>query len=69
MAYLDPAQIECPPPSGWSDDQLAVDILRGLGRSGKVIDLLQHLPYLRENDDDKNVRFTQKHRPHLIFAT
>ena len=53
MAYLDPAVIEYPPPSGWSDDQLAVEILRALGRSEKVIDLLRHLPYLRESYSDE----------------
>jgi hypothetical protein len=47
MAYLDAAAIEHPPRSGWSDSQLAVDILRVLGRSKKAIDLVRHLPYLR----------------------
>ncbi|KAI0206819.1 hypothetical protein F4808DRAFT_8412 [Astrocystis sublimbata] len=46
MAYLDPADIQYPPPEGWNDDQLAVDILRALNRSDKVIDLLRHLPYI-----------------------
>jgi hypothetical protein len=38
MAYLDPAVIEYPPPSGLSDDQLAADILCSLGRSENAID-------------------------------
>lgn len=53
MAYLDPTVIQHPPPEGWSDQQLAVDVLRVLGRSEKVIDLLRHLPYLRCNIDDE----------------
>lgn len=49
-------------PSGRSDDQLAVEILRGLGRLEKVVDLLQHLPYLRENDDDEKWQIYPKTR-------
>jgi hypothetical protein len=72
MAYLDPTLIECPPPLGKNDDQLAVEILRGLGRSGKVIDLLQHLPYLCENDNDKmsglprNMGYILSSQPRLV---
>jgi hypothetical protein len=51
MAHLDPAWIEQPPPPGWSDEQLAVDILRVLGCSKQVIDLLRHLRYLQNNLD------------------
>lgn len=54
FAYLDPAAIETPPPSGWTDEQLAVDILRLLGRDEKVIDLLRHLPYI-------NVRYFDRY--------
>jgi len=46
-AYLDPNAIELPPPEGWSDEQLTVEILRALGRSETVIDLLRHVPYIR----------------------
>jgi hypothetical protein len=46
-AYLDPNAIETPPPSGWTDEQLEVDILRVLGRSETVIDLLRHIPYIK----------------------
>ncbi|KAF2639090.1 hypothetical protein P280DRAFT_403991 [Massarina eburnea CBS 473.64] len=58
MAYLNPTTIQEPPPSGWSDDQLAIDILRAMGRSEKVIDLLRHLPYLHETkhyDEDIHI--------------
>jgi hypothetical protein len=47
-AYLDPAMILTPPPSGWSDVELPVEILRALGRSEAVIDLLRHMPYIKE---------------------
>jgi len=47
FAYLDPNAILHPPPSGWSDEQLAIDILRSLGRTETVIDLLRHLPYIK----------------------
>jgi len=46
-AYLDPNTIETPPPEGWSDEQLPVEILRALGRSEIVINLLRHIPYIR----------------------
>ncbi|KAH5088799.1 hypothetical protein HBI88_163860 [Parastagonospora nodorum] len=39
-----------PPPSGCSDDQLAIDILRFLKRSETVINLLCHLPFIKELD-------------------
>ncbi|KAI0546596.1 hypothetical protein F4679DRAFT_557294 [Xylaria curta] len=53
MAYLDPAVIQRPPPQGWSDDKLAVDILRVMNRSDKAIDLLRHLPYVRQDLRDE----------------
>lgn len=53
LAYLPAAVVQNPPPEGWSDDQLAVDILRALGRSETVIDLLRHLPYLRRDVHDE----------------
>jgi hypothetical protein len=51
-AYFDPAEIRYPPEEGWSDEQLAVDILRVFGRSEAVIDLLRHLPYIKQLDGD-----------------
>jgi hypothetical protein len=45
--YLDPSAIETPPPSGWTDEQLTVDILRVLGRSEGVKDLLRRVPYIK----------------------
>jgi hypothetical protein len=47
FAYLDPAAIETPPPTGWTDAQLAVDFLHALGRNETVIDLLRHMPYIK----------------------
>jgi hypothetical protein len=46
-AYLNPHTIGAPPPDGWSDEQLVVDILRTLGRTERVIDLLRYMPYIR----------------------
>jgi hypothetical protein len=51
-AYFDPEEIRYPPDEGWSDEQLAVDILRTFGRSEVVIDLLRHLPYIKQLDGD-----------------
>jgi hypothetical protein len=51
-AYLDPANIQYPPADGWSDEQLVVDVLRVLGRSDKVIDLLRHLPYIKDSAEN-----------------
>jgi hypothetical protein len=48
-AYLDPNDIETPPPEGWSDEQLPVEILRALGRSEEVVELLRHLPYIKRS--------------------
>jgi hypothetical protein len=61
MAYLDPAAVRHPPPEGWSDDQLAVDVLQYSNRSDAVIDLLQHLPY--------NVRNTGMVKFEVYIAT
>ncbi|CAN9173773.1 unnamed protein product [Alternaria alternata] len=49
MAYLDPDEVLCPPPEGWSDEQLAVDALQKWKRSERVIDLLRHMPYLSKS--------------------
>jgi hypothetical protein len=45
MAYLDPAAVRHSPPEGWSDDELAVDVLRSSNRSENVVDVLRYLPY------------------------
>ena len=59
-AYFDSAEIRYPPDEGWSDEQLAVDIMRAFGRSEEVIKQLdgdskdevyfqtRHLSYLRD---------------------
>lgn len=44
-AYFDFAEIRYPPGKGWSDEQIAVDIIRACGRSEEVIDLLRHLSH------------------------
>ncbi|TEA19039.1 hypothetical protein C8034_v009466 [Colletotrichum sidae] len=50
MGYMDEAVIQRPPAAGWSDAELRVDALRAMGRSETVVDLLRHVPYLRENE-------------------
>ncbi|KAF2865701.1 hypothetical protein BDV95DRAFT_506531, partial [Massariosphaeria phaeospora] len=50
-AYLPASSVRRPPPTGWSDADLAVDVLRALGRSEMVIDLLRYLPYLPRPDE------------------
>jgi hypothetical protein len=66
-AYFDPAEVRYPPAEGWSDEQLAVDVLRVFGRSEDVIDLLRHLPYIKQLDgDDKDeVYFESRHLSYL----
>ncbi|KAK2600088.1 hypothetical protein QQS21_005174 [Conoideocrella luteorostrata] len=49
MAYIEASDILRPPPTGWTDKQLAMELLAPAGRSETVIDLLKHLPYLRRN--------------------
>lgn len=51
-AYFDPAEVLYPPDEGWSDEQLAIDVLRAFRRSEEVIDLLRHLPYIKQLDGD-----------------
>lgn len=46
-AYLPASMIEYPPPTGWTDEELTVDMLRALGRNETVIDLLRHMPYIK----------------------
>lgn len=66
-AYLDSAEIRYPPNGGWSDEQLAVDILRVFGRSEEVIDLLRHLPYVKQLDGDSKdeIYFGTRHLSYL----
>ncbi len=47
LAYIDDSEIARPPPTGWTDEQLHVEMLMAAERSGKVVDLVRHLPYLR----------------------
>lgn len=47
LAYIEGSEIIRPPPTGWTDEQLLMDMLVSAGRSDKVIDLVRHLPYLR----------------------
>ncbi|KAH8693506.1 hypothetical protein GQ44DRAFT_719517 [Phaeosphaeriaceae sp. PMI808] len=67
VAYFDPAEVRYPPDEGWSDEQLTVDVLRAFGRSEEVIDLLRHLPYIKQLDgDDKDeVYFETRHLSYL----
>lgn len=48
-AYFPPSTIDVPPPEGWSDAQLDIDLLRTFGRSDTIVDLLRHLPYVQGN--------------------
>lgn len=66
-AYFDPAEVRYPLEEGWSDEQLAVDVLRVFGRSEEVIDLLRHLPYVKQLDgDDKDeVYFETQHLSYM----
>jgi len=66
-AYFDSAEVRYPPDEGWSDKQLPVDVLRAFGRSEEVIDLLRHLPYIKQLDgDDKDeVYFETRHLSYL----
>lgn len=69
-AYLDPKEVRYPPDEGWSDEQLAIDVLGAFGRSEEVIDLLRHLPYIKQLDgDDKDeVHFETRHLSYLRDA-
>jgi hypothetical protein len=66
-AYFDPTEVRYPPDEGWSDEQLAVDILRVFGRSEEVIDLLRRLPYIKQLDggDKDEVYFESRHLSYL----
>ncbi|KAJ8108633.1 hypothetical protein OPT61_g8038 [Boeremia exigua] len=66
-AYFDPAEILYPPDEGWSDEKLAADVLRTFGRSEEVIDLLRHLPYIKQLDGDvkDELYFESRHLSYL----
>ena len=53
--HFEPSELKTPPPEGWP--QLTTSRLSALGKSDKVIALLQHLPYLE----------TDEHGPKEIF--
>jgi hypothetical protein len=48
--YMDPAVIQTPPEGGWP--QITVESMRPLGKTDEVVDLLRHLPYIRQDTDD-----------------
>ncbi|KAK8054316.1 hypothetical protein PG996_013617 [Apiospora saccharicola] len=48
---------------GWSDDELAVDQLRALGRSENVIHLLRRMPFLRQDLHDEKWELYEETRP------
>jgi hypothetical protein len=66
-AYFDPAEVRYPPDEGWSDEQLAVDVLHAFGRSDEVINLLRRLPYIKQldGDDEDEVYFESRHLSYL----
>jgi hypothetical protein len=66
-AYFDSTEIRYPPDGGWSDEQLAVDVMRAFGRSEQVINLLRHLPYIKQLDGDSNaeIYFETRHLSYL----
>ncbi|KAF2219280.1 hypothetical protein BDZ85DRAFT_44503 [Elsinoe ampelina] len=49
MAYFDKSKIKHPPPEGWSDKELHIDLLRHLDRSDAVIELLRRIPYIQDD--------------------
>lgn len=66
-AYFDSAEIRYPPDEGWTNEQLAVDVVRAFGRSEAVIDLLRHLPYIKQLDGHCKVEiyFETQHLSYL----
>ena len=66
-AYFNSTEIRYPPDEGWSDKQLAVDVMRAFGRSEEVIDLLRYLPYIKQFDGDSKdeVYFETQHLSYL----
>lgn len=51
--HFQPSGLKIPPPTGWP--QITQARFAFLGKSDKVIDLLQHLPYLPRGEDDKEI--------------
>ncbi|KAF2222116.1 hypothetical protein BDZ85DRAFT_137331 [Elsinoe ampelina] len=51
-AYLPASDIISPPQDGWGDDDIDTAFLRDLGRSEEVIDLVRHLPYIKNEPKD-----------------
>jgi hypothetical protein len=49
--YLDPSAIVEPPERGWPDVTADV-IIQSMGKTVEVLELLRHLPYIRDADDD-----------------
>lgn len=47
LAYIDDSEIARPPPTGWTDEQLQMEMLVAAERSDRAVDLVKHLPYLR----------------------
>jgi hypothetical protein len=50
LAYIEEGEIIRPPSTGWTDEQLLMNMLVSSGRSDAVIDLVRYLPYLRSKD-------------------
>lgn len=51
FAFLEPSDILRPPSTGWTDEQINMDLFLKAGRSNAVIDLVKHLPYLRRTEN------------------
>jgi hypothetical protein len=51
--HFEPSDLKTPPPTGWP--KITQTRLAFLGKSDKVIDLLQHLPYLPRGSEDKHI--------------
>lgn len=51
--HFQPSELKTPPPSGWP--QINQTRFAFLGKSDKVVDLLQHLPYLTRGEEDKHI--------------
>ena len=51
MGYMEESNIQHAPASGWNDSQVDAKSYRIMGRNETAIDLLRHLPYLKEGHD------------------
>lgn len=49
MGYMEDSNILHAPPGGWDQSKIDAKSLRMTGRNETVIDLLQHLPYMKHN--------------------